>query len=389
MVVKVADLADVDSWEASTLAYPVVETIQEDSICKLVYAPARHISAEVSLRAQILSRKAVASFNGKGVFGVELFLINDNQILVNEIAPRVHNSGHYTIEACRTSQFDSHILSILSRSIPRKGLELLKPSIMLNILGGLDEDSYLKLAEAADATGAKVHLYGKGKATKGRKVGHVTVLGDTMAEAERDIKPLIAIADAIRNGTEIPQISELRETRAQTQPLVGITTGSQSDQLKLTDCYKVFDDLAIPYEKRITSAHRTPHLMARYAEEAVPRGIKVIVGAAGGAAHLPGMLAAFAPTIPVIGLPIMPSDGNDMASLLSMTNMPNGVPVLTVGVDKAKNAALSAARILSGWDSGLKTRLVEYVKIAEEESLANDRNLTKENEERLSIAEED
>lgn len=98
-----------------------------------------------------------------------------------------------------------------------------------------------------------VHLYGKGKATKGRKVGHLTVLGDTMAEAERDVKPLIAIADAIRNGTVIPQLSELRETKSKTQPVVGITTGSDSDQIKLTDCYKVLDDLAIPYEKRITS----------------------------------------------------------------------------------------------------------------------------------------
>lgn len=93
MVVKTTDPADVDSWETSTLPYPVVETIHEDSICKLVYAPARNISAEVTLQAQVLARKAVASFIGRGIFGVELFLINDNRILVNEIAPRVRVSG--------------------------------------------------------------------------------------------------------------------------------------------------------------------------------------------------------------------------------------------------------------------------------------------------------
>ena len=125
---------------------------------------------------------------------------------------------------------------------------------MLNILGGSDPDSYLRLADAADSLGAKVHLYGKGKATKGRKMGHLTILGDTMEEVERDVEPLISIADSIRNGRPISNLSDVKqETRSEAKPLVSITTGSISDQPKLSDCYSTLDSLAIPYEKRITS----------------------------------------------------------------------------------------------------------------------------------------
>ena len=125
---------------------------------------------------------------------------------------------------------------------------------MLNILGGSDPDSYLRLADAADSLGAKVHLYGKGKATKGRKMGHLTILGDTMEEVERDVEPLISIADSIRNGRPISNLSDVKhETRSEAKPLISITTGSISDQPKLSDCYSTLDSLAIPYEKRITS----------------------------------------------------------------------------------------------------------------------------------------
>lgn len=375
MVVKTADLADPDNWESSTLSYPTVETIHQDSICKLVYAPAREISEEINLRAQQLARRAVANFKGKGVFGVEMFLLPDNTIKCNEIAPRKHNSGHFTMEACRLSQYDTHLLAILGRPIPKKGLELLKPAIMLNILGGSDPTSYLQLANAADSIGAKVHLYGKGAATPGRKMGHLTLLGDTMSEAEVEIAPLIHLSDTIRKSPAPPQPPK-------PSPLIGITTGSASDQPILEPCYALLRTLNIPFSKNITSAHRTPHYMAQYAHSASSptSSIKVIIAAAGGAAHLPGMLASYAPTVPVIGLPIKPSIGDGMDSLLSMTNMPNGRPVLTVGTNKAMNAALAAASILAVEDEGIRKRLEAWYAKAESESLASDRRLVEEDE---------
>ncbi len=373
MVVKTREEAGTKNWEPSTLSYPTVETVHEDSICKVVYAPARGISAETNRNAQQLARRAVASFKGKGIFGVEMFLLKDNSILVNEIAPRPHNSGHYTIEACRLSQYDTHLLAILDRPIPAKGLQLLKPSIMLNILGGADPKSYLKLANAADAIGAKVHLYGKGKATKGRKMGHLTILGDSMEEAENEIRPLVAIADEIRKE------SGPHKSAPRPEPLVAVVTGSESDQPHLEACYDILKKFGIPFEKRILSAHRTADEMAKYAQNADERGIKVIIAAAGGAAHLPGMMAANTSVI-VIGLPIKPTVGDGMDSLLSMTNMPRGCPVATVGINNSTNAALTAARILAGWDSAIKAKLEEYIGKARKDSLNNDRRLQDEHE---------
>ena len=381
MVVKTKDEADALDWESSTKSFPTVETIHQDSICKLVYAPARGLSGALNNEAQRLARRAVASFRGKGVFGVEMFLLKDKSILVNEIAPRPHNSGHYTIEACRLSQYDAHLLAILDRPIPAKSLELLNPAIMLNILGGTDPDSYLALANSADAAGAKVHLYGKGTATKGRKMGHSTLVGSSMPELEKEMVHLIRGADSLHD--EQPRELQLLEKapaapQTHAQPIVSITTGSISDQEKLQDCYRILNQLSIPFEKRITSAHRTPSTMAAYATTAPSSSIKVIIAAAGGAAHLPGMVAAFSKTVPVIGLPIKPTIGDGWDSLVSCTNMPRGCPVLTVGVNNATNAALGAARILAGWDDEVRRRLEEYVDRAEAESLGNDRRLREE-----------
>lgn len=385
MVVKTKDEADSLVWESSTKSFPTVETVHQDGICKLVYAPARELSEQLNDEAQMLARRAVASFKGKGVFGVEMFLLKDNSILVNEIAPRPHNSGHYSIEACRLSQYDAHLLAILDRPILAKSLQLLKPAIMLNILGGADPNSYLKLANSADIAGAKVHLYGKGNATKGRKMGHLTLVGDSMPELEEEMRHLIKGADELHD--EQPREQPLLEEdltsstsapKAKRKPLVSITTGSISDQEKLQDCYRILNQLSIPFEKRITSAHRTPSTMATYGSTAPSRSIKVIIAAAGGAAHLPGMVAAFSKTVPVIGLPIKPTIGDGWDSLVSCTSMPRGCPVLTVGVNNATNAALGAARILAGWDEGVNERLEEYVNKAEAESLENDRRLQEE-----------
>ena len=213
-----------------------------------------------------------------------MFLLENDELLINEIAPRPHNSGHYTIEACRLSQYDAHLLSILDRPIPEKGLRLQKPAIMLNILGGADPKSYLELANAADAVGAKVHLYGKGDATKGRKMGHLTVTADTMREAEDEIAPLITIADQIRDGTLPEKLPST--TPSKPRPLVGVITGSISDQPHLEPCYKILNELRVPFERGIKSAHRTPEKMAEYGKEAADRDLKVIIAAAGTCAFI-------------------------------------------------------------------------------------------------------
>ena len=149
--------------ETEVLSFPTVETIHEDSICKLTYAPARGVSPEVNKQAQELAKQAVACFWGKGVFGVEMFLTMGGKLLINEIAPRPHNSGHYTIEACPVSQYEAHLRAILDLPLFQEDLELREPSIMLNILGGEAPDSHLTIARAAlQQRRTKIHLYGKG-----------------------------------------------------------------------------------------------------------------------------------------------------------------------------------------------------------------------------------
>ena len=359
-----------------TFSYPTVETVHEDSVCKVVYAPAICVSQKLNEAAQKLARDAIATFSGKGVYGVEMFLVND-QILINEIAPRPHNSGHYTIEGCRVSQYDAHLRALLDEPIYPEDLTLREPAVMLNILGGAGPDSHLILASKARATrAASLHLYGKGEARPGRKMGHITVTAPYMYKAEKIIEPLVAASNEVRaSRTDLRPLEPKEQTspRPRSSKPVLVTTGSKSDQPKLQACYDILHALEIPYEARITSAHRTPDHMSRVAKEAESRGVKVIIGAAGGAAHLPGMLAANT-TIPVIGVPII-LRGDGIDSVLSILNMPSGVPVATVAADKSANAALLAARILARFDPDLNTRLDRYVKDAERKSLESDLEL--------------
>jgi 5-(carboxyamino)imidazole ribonucleotide mutase len=138
--------------------------------------------------------------------------------------------------------------------------------------------------------------------------------------------------------------------------LVGVVGGSRSDFPVLEDAISVLAELEIPAELRVVSAHRTPDHLFRYAEEAAGRGIRVIIAGAGGAAHLPGMLAAKT-TLPVIGVPIPTQHLGGMDSLLSIVQMPRGVPVATVAIGNATNAGLLAAAILALGDAALAERL--------------------------------
>nr|WP_119016789.1 5-(carboxyamino)imidazole ribonucleotide mutase [Anaeroplasma bactoclasticum] len=142
-------------------------------------------------------------------------------------------------------------------------------------------------------------------------------------------------------------------------PKVGIIMGSTSDYEVMKDACSVLEEFGVDYEKRVVSAPRTPDLMYEYAHTAKERGIKVIIAGAGGAAHLPGMVAAMT-TLPVIGVPVKSRALNGLDSLLSIVQMPGGVPVLTVAINGAKNAALSAISILSIEDKELSLKLEEF-----------------------------
>ncbi|MBS1637761.1 MAG: 5-(carboxyamino)imidazole ribonucleotide mutase [Bacteroidetes bacterium] len=142
--------------------------------------------------------------------------------------------------------------------------------------------------------------------------------------------------------------------------MVGIIMGSASDMNIMKDAADILKKLGVPYEISIVSAHRTPERMFEYAKTATSRGLKVIIAGAGGAAHLPGMVASLTP-LPVIGVPVKSSNSIDgWDSLLSIVQMPNGVPVATVAVNAAQNAGILAAQIIGTSDAALLARLVSF-----------------------------
>ncbi len=143
-------------------------------------------------------------------------------------------------------------------------------------------------------------------------------------------------------------------------PLVGIIMGSQSDLSVMAEAAKVLEELNIPVDVNIVSAHRTPYRMIEYAEKAREKGLKVIIAGAGGAAHLPGMVASVT-TLPVIGVPVKSRNSIDgWDSVLSILQMPGGVPVATVALDGAKNAGILAAQIIGSYDQEVAKRLQAY-----------------------------
>ena len=144
-----------------------------------------------------------------------------------------------------------------------------------------------------------------------------------------------------------------------TKPIVGIIMGSDSDLSVMQDTAKVFEDFKIDYEITVCSAHRTPDRAHEYSATAESRGLKVIIAAAGGAAHLAGVISA-STTIPVIGVPIQAKTLDGLDSLLSTVQMPPGIPVATVGINAAKNAGLLAVKILAINNENLKIELKKY-----------------------------
>lgn len=245
-------------------------------------------------------------------------------IYLNEIAPRPHNSGHYTIEACETSQYENHLRAILS--LPLGSTALKVPStVMLNILGASSEiqevTDFAKFATAIP--GATVHLYGKAECRQGRKMGHITVVGNYDAELRERLRPLLERIPGGSSQAELDLYCPLPPSKGHSHPnpLVGIIMGSDSDLPVMLPAARILDSFNIPYELTIVSAHRTPDRLVEYSRSAASRGLRTIVAGAGGAAHLPGMVAAMT-ALPVIGVPVKGSSLDGVDSLHSIVQMP-------------------------------------------------------------------
>lgn len=181
---KELSVVSARGMDGEIITFPVVETIHKNNICHIVRSPAP-VDPDIALEAKNVAYKVMDALSGVGVFAIEMFLKHDGEILVNEIAPRVHNSGHHSIEAFSMSQFEAHIRAIT-------GMPLVEPeplsntSVMINILGERDGDALLDgNYKGSGEVGTAVHIYGKLQTRPERKMGHITVLGDSLEEAEK------------------------------------------------------------------------------------------------------------------------------------------------------------------------------------------------------------
>ncbi|KAL8838134.1 MAG: hypothetical protein Q9176_005217 [Flavoplaca citrina] len=236
---------------------------------------------------------------------------------------------------------------------------------MINILGGTHARFHERLIDKADSMYDKdmeihLHLYGK-QSKPGRKIGHITITSSAdIEQLGKLVQPLVDVADEIRQE----RIQAAGSSRGPTAvpnhtPLILVTMGSDSDLPVLKPGIDILNEFDVPYEVDITSAHRTPGKMGEVAAMAASRGIKVIMAAAGGAAHLPGMIASHT-SLPVIGVPVKASHLDGQDSLLSIVQMPKGVPVATVGINSSVNAALLAIRILGTFDLAYQEKMRDY-----------------------------
>lgn len=339
----------VRGTNGNVVPYPVVEFTARDNICRTTMCPAQ-ISAELRAAATTVASEAVACLPGVGIFGVELFAMPDGTVFLNEVAPRPHNSGHFTIEACGCSQFEAHMRAVAGLPLPKDTSLRVGASLMLNILGdngGSMEATMVELNRLSDVAGAAPHWYGKGESRKGRKMAHVTFCAASEAALRSNLE---CVADILGDDA-MPAAT----------PVVSVIMGSDSDLPCMKAAVEVLQEFGVPHEVTIVSAHRTPERMFKYAKGAVSRGLKCIIAGAGGAAHLPGMVAAMTP-LPVIGVPVKTSALSGVDSLYSIVQMPRGVPVATVAIGNAKNAGLLAVRMVGGCgsDAALVQKMVDF-----------------------------
>jgi 5-(carboxyamino)imidazole ribonucleotide mutase len=165
-----------------------------------------------------------------------------------------------------------------------------------------------------------------------------------------------------------------RPLHSSDEPLVGVVMGSDSDWRVMSDASQLLTDFGVPHEVEVVSAHRTPDKLMRYGREARGRGLKAIIAGAGGAAHLPGMLASVT-AVPVIGVPVQLATLDGLDSLLSIVQMPAGIPVATVSINGAKNAGLLAVRVLATSDAALAESVEAYARTLEAQVEEKNRRL--------------
>lgn len=374
--------------------YPVVELAQEDGICVSTKTPA-NITTELTSKIRGLGETLYINLKKKygayiGILAIEIFLTMDNNILINEISPRVHNSGHFTIEGCKTSQFKNHIRTIMGMSSGK--CNLIRPNIsvhMTNVLAGKNypennintlesKSSQNQIATSFDS----YHWYHKkpkdGKSYKLlRKLGHYTVIKDSSFENinTEQLNYWDMCEEKKHNVNTV-----IIDTTIQRTPIY-VIMGSSSDLPYMKPCIELFDRFNIKYTVDIVSAHRSPKWMYEFANMAEEsEDIKVIIACAGGAASLPSMVSSLTPCIPVIGVPIPNGTLGGQDALYSIIQVPEGVPVLTMGIGRSKNAAISALQILNRKDilKQLEKENLEKVKKQREDEVpAFLRNLQK------------
>ena len=338
--------------------YPIAENVHEDNILRLTKVPSG-VDEIIVKRVRDIAAKIMEVIDDYGVFCIEMFLVRNGELYVNEIAPRPHNSGHYTVEACVTSQFEQLVRVITG--MPLGSTEQRFPCVMVNILGSDTVEGPYRFEGIEDVlceADIHLHLYGKQYTKKMKKIGHITVLDKSIESAEKKaLKALERIKIKPLSGDDdMPEL----EKSIKKQPKVGIIMGSDSDFYVMNEVSKVLKELDIEFEMNVVSAHRTPDKMYDYAKTAEDRGISVIIAGAGGSAHLPGMVASLT-CIPVIGVPIKSKSLGGVDSLLSIVQMPAGIPVATVSINGGADAGLLAARMLGVKNPEIRNKLLLYL----------------------------
>jgi len=314
--------------------FPPVEMIfTEQNMLDYLICPVKNINLK---KINNIAKKIAKSINLIGILAIELFELN-GEYYVNELAPRPHNSGHHTQDMFNFSQFDILIKCLLGFRL-HLVKQLSNYGATINILGNTNIKDGVAIYNNLDKIyDAHLHIYDKINTKPHRKMGHINILSETENEL---IKKIENIKQIVNNCIDIDN------TPISTNPKVGVIMGSKSDLHIMNQAIEVLKRFNINYEVKIVSAHRTPELMIKYGTNAHERGLEIIIAGAGGAAHLPGMIASTT-SLPVIGVPIKSSNSIDgWDSVLSILQMPNGVPVATVNLDGAMNAGLLAVRML-------------------------------------------
>ncbi|KAJ7740565.1 phosphoribosylaminoimidazole carboxylase [Mycena metata] len=355
----------VRSTSGEVRAYPVVETVHKENVCHLVFAPLRTRDATLSRRAQTIAEDAVKTFEGAGVFGVEMFLMDDGGLYITK-SPHGRTT-RATTPSRRAKHLNTRTTSAQFCLFHSGSTALKVPSCaMLNIIGLSSSMAEVNALSAVALTvpGASVHLYGKAECRKGRKMGHITIVAPSDAELRTRLRVLLsALPSSPLTETDLHAPAEPAPGSGfpSAHPLVGVIMGSDSDLPVMLPAARILDHFRVPYELTIVSAHRTPDRLVEYARSAAARGLRTVIAGAGGAAHLPGMVAA------MTALPGSTLDGVD--SLHSIVQMPRGIPVATVAINNGTNAGLLAVRILAAGMPRLVDAMEEYMKNMEAEVL--------------------